>query len=196
MRVLEFPADLSALGEYSNMSRMVSFAVLIAVLGVTAVLFYRVMAGFLLPLFLAALLVVMFRPMHQWILTKVRGRKRTAAGLTTSVIFLIVLAPMVLILWQASLESVALFDELQKTDFGDLRDVIDKVDDQLDFLELTDQRKEEIVEELGDSLTGFLQSMKEQGPAVAGKILGGLAVTLAGLAVMMISVYYFLVDPT
>ena len=37
------------------MSRLVSFAVLIGILVVITVLFYRVMASFMLPLFMAAL---------------------------------------------------------------------------------------------------------------------------------------------
>jgi hypothetical protein len=41
---------------------MLSLVVLVAVIVVTGVMFYRVMIGFLLPLFLAAVLVVMFRP--------------------------------------------------------------------------------------------------------------------------------------
>ena len=65
------------------MSRVVSFVVLLAVILVIGALFFRVMANFLLPLFLAALLVVIFRPLHRWILQRCRGRDRVAAALTT-----------------------------------------------------------------------------------------------------------------
>ena len=87
------------------MSRVVSFVVLVAILLVIAAAFFRVMSSFLLPLFLAVLLVVMFRPVHRWIACRCRGRERLAAGLTTLVILAIVLLPMLGILAQAALEA-------------------------------------------------------------------------------------------
>ncbi len=90
------------------MSRLVSFVVLAAILAVIATLFYRVMAGFLLPLFLAAVLVIMFRPLHAWYLARCGKRTRLAAGLTTLTILLIVLAPSALLVTRAAAEMVAL----------------------------------------------------------------------------------------
>ncbi|HVW36213.1 MAG TPA: AI-2E family transporter [Pirellulales bacterium] len=83
------------------MSRMASFVTLLVILLAFAALFLRVMASFLLPMFLAVLLVVMFRPVHQLILVRCRGRERLAAGLTTLAILAIVLAPMTFVLVQA-----------------------------------------------------------------------------------------------
>jgi predicted PurR-regulated permease PerM len=91
-----------------GMSRVVSFVVLAAILAVIATLFYRVMAGFLLPLFLAVVLVIMFRPLHGWYLTRCGKRTRLAAGLTTLTILLIVLAPSALLVSRATAEMVAM----------------------------------------------------------------------------------------
>lgn len=77
------------------MARLVSFIVLAAIIVLFAVLFFQVMAQFLLPMFLAVILVVMFRPVHQWFILKCGGRVRIAAGLTTLAILVIVLAPMI-----------------------------------------------------------------------------------------------------
>ncbi|HVC95312.1 MAG TPA: AI-2E family transporter [Pirellulales bacterium] len=90
------------------MSRVVSFVVLVAILLVIAAAFFRVMSSFLLPLFLAVLLVVMFRPVHRWIAGRCRGRERLAAGLTTLAILAIVLLPMLGILVQAAFEAGAM----------------------------------------------------------------------------------------
>lgn len=90
------------------MSRMASFITLLVILLAIAALFLRVMSSFLLPMFLAVLLVVMFRPVHQWILVRCRGRDRLAAGLTTLAILAIVLAPMTLVLLQAVDEAKSL----------------------------------------------------------------------------------------
>ena len=78
------------------MSRIVSFLVLIGVIAVISVLFYHVMAGFLLPLFLALTMVVVFRPLHLWFIAKCHGRDRLAAGLTTATAMSIVFFPAVL----------------------------------------------------------------------------------------------------
>jgi predicted PurR-regulated permease PerM len=75
------------------MSRLASLVVLIAIIVLFGLLFYRVMVGFFVPLFLAVLLVVVFRPLHNWILEKLQGRERLAAGLTTGAIMFVVLAP-------------------------------------------------------------------------------------------------------
>jgi len=98
------------------MSRMVSFVILLAILlGITAV-FVLVMANFLIPLFLAVLLVIMFGPLHRWVLGKCGGRTRLAAVLTTAAILLIVLVPLGLILWQAEREGELLYDRLTGTE--------------------------------------------------------------------------------
>lgn len=75
------------------MSRWISLIVLLAIIIITAGLLYRVMAGFLLPLFLAAVLAVIFRPVHSWVLERTKNRDYLAAGITTSSILLVVLVP-------------------------------------------------------------------------------------------------------
>ncbi len=75
-------------------TRLVSFIVLLVIIGAFGVLSLQVMRSFMLPLFMAALLVVIFEPVHQWILQRCRERKALAAGLTTAVILLVVLAPI------------------------------------------------------------------------------------------------------
>lgn len=74
------------------MARLVSFIVLAAIVVLFGVLFFQVMAQFLLPIFVAVTLVVMFRPMHQWLIDRLGGHVRISAGLTTAAIVLIVLS--------------------------------------------------------------------------------------------------------
>lgn len=91
------------------MSRVVSFVVLVAVLLLIAILFYYVMIPFLLPLFMAMLLVVIFQPLFDWMVAKCGGRVRVAAALTTLSIVLIVLLPIGLIVFQAIAEGTAIY---------------------------------------------------------------------------------------
>lgn len=79
------------------MSRYFSFLVLLAAIILLVILLYRVMSSFLVPIFLASILVVIFRPTYDWILVKVKGRQQIAAGLTTAGILLAVLIPTTLL---------------------------------------------------------------------------------------------------
>ena len=91
------------------MNRLVSFGLLLAVIVLLSIVFYQVMASFLIPMFLAALLVVIFEPFHQWFLRKCDGRAALAAALTTLSIMLTVLVPIGLLLTLAIVESQSLF---------------------------------------------------------------------------------------
>jgi len=99
--------------EPSQKSRIVSFGLLIAIIVVIGGLFLKVMAGFLIPLFLAALCVVVFRPLHMWIVPRCRDRQHLAAGLTTAAILLIVLVPAFVIGTLAAIEGTAIVTTLE-----------------------------------------------------------------------------------
>ena len=107
------------------MPRMISFFALIAVILLFGVLFFKVMAMFLVPLFLAAVAVVVFRPWHRWILARCRGRERLAAGLTTAVIVFVTLVPAAAIFALAGIQGSALLTHMDantvKTRLAQLR---------------------------------------------------------------------------
>ena len=84
------------------MARIVSFVVLVVILLLIGGLFIRVMAGFLLPLFLALLLVIMFGPLYRWFLGKCGRYERIAAMLTTGSIFALVFVPLGFLLAEAA----------------------------------------------------------------------------------------------
>ncbi len=101
------------------MYRYLTLGLLLAAIVLLGILVYKVMAGFFLPLFLAALLVVIFRPMHEWILKRLRGRRKIAAGLTTVVILVIVLAPLTLVVLFAAAEGRSVFQKFDATTLGE-----------------------------------------------------------------------------
>jgi predicted PurR-regulated permease PerM len=86
-------------------SRIVSFAVLLAFIVVIGALFYKVMVGFLVPIFLAAVLAVVFRPFHRIVRARLRNRDHLAAGATTALILLTVLLPLALVLGTAAIQG-------------------------------------------------------------------------------------------
>jgi predicted PurR-regulated permease PerM len=90
---------------------MVSFFVLIGIILLIGALFFRVMLTFLVPLFFAAVLVVIFRPVYRWMAERFPGRKRLAAGLTTGVVLLVVLVPAGLVFSFAAIEASSLLTQ-------------------------------------------------------------------------------------
>jgi predicted PurR-regulated permease PerM len=94
--------------------RVVSFIVLLAILLLMGAVFFQVMAHFVVPLFLAAVLVVVFKPLHTWVVHHIPGYTRLAALITTLLILLVVLLPTVWLGWRAALELRELYDYLYK----------------------------------------------------------------------------------
>jgi len=90
------------------MYRWASLVVLIAFILVIGALFFRILAAFFVPLFMATIMVVVFQPVYRWILAKCRGRTRTAALLTTISAMLIVFIPMVIVVVMAVGEGIDL----------------------------------------------------------------------------------------
>jgi predicted PurR-regulated permease PerM len=187
------------------MVRIASFAVLVAILLAIAVLFYKVMANFLLPLFLAVLLVVIFQPLHNWCIKKCGGRGRLAAGLTTAGIVLIVLVPLLAILLQAGAEGVAIYDKIQRmprqqaqTDKPQGEDAT-LADAVVDIAALANEivglgERVGLNLAAGDVEKNIRQGIQDWlGPVAlsSARFTGNL---LIGIAVMIVSLYYFLAD--
>jgi predicted PurR-regulated permease PerM len=105
-------------------AKIFSISVLIAAIVVIGILFYQVMASFFVPLFLAALLVVIFRPLHSWISHRVKGGHRTAAVLTTTFIILLVLLPAGLIISVAAAQGTNFFRRLSA---GGITESLDRI---------------------------------------------------------------------
>ena len=100
------------------MTRIVSFVVLLAIVIVVGIVSFEVLSSFVLPLFIAILLVIMFRPLHEVFVRRLGGRVRLAAAVTTTTILLIVLIPMLWMLARAATETVSLVSELKQDDLA------------------------------------------------------------------------------
>jgi len=136
-------------------ARFVSFAALLAIVIFIGILFFQVMIIFLVPIFLAAVLVVIFRPAHLWIVHRLAGRERLAAGLTTVFILVVVLLPMGLIMGRAAGEGWSLVKQLNR---DQLETRLDMVRKQLDL----DLREEHSATE---QIGAALKTLGEDGEA-------------------------------
>lgn len=169
------------------MSRLVSFAVLIGILIVIVVLFYQVMEVFLLPLFMAALLGVVFQPLYRWSFERFWKKRYLAAGVTTFLVLLMVLAPAGLVVTMAALQSVSVFERVQATDVAgkakklrqefDL-DIPDKIDlHQFDatLKNWRDQQTLGTIPQIKSSEVKILESRLDRLAKATGELQGALA---------------------
>lgn len=172
------------------MYRAVSFVVLLAVLVLVAVLFYMVMASFILPMFIAIVLVVMFRPMHQWFLEKCQRRGHLAAGLTTATILLIVLLPIALVVYQAVHEGRRLVKEYEASKTQghafDRAALVERAAGQIG-IQLSEEQRDEVLHLIDERIAVMRDTLLGGGLRVAVK-------TLVGVLIMIIALYFFLID--
>jgi predicted PurR-regulated permease PerM len=92
-----------------SVPRVISFIVLLAIILLVGAIFFQVMAQFLVPLFLAAVLLVVFQPLHAATLSYFPRRPRISAFITTILILLVVLLPIAWLGWNAYVELYDLY---------------------------------------------------------------------------------------
>lgn len=100
------------------MSRMVSFGVLVGIILALGVLFLRVLWVFWLPLFVALLLALVFRPVYHWFLLRCRGSEYVAAGLTTTAILTGVMVPLLWVFTMSIMQTLSLVTDFELTKFA------------------------------------------------------------------------------
>jgi predicted PurR-regulated permease PerM len=197
--------------------RVVSFIVLLGIVLLIGMKFFEVMVLFIVPLFLAAVLVVIFKPVHLWILSKVGRHRRLAAASTTLVIVLIVLLPTMALTVRAVSEGMELYEQVTEAAVEEEEEVAadqneqaavggdEKPQDENDAL---DSLVFKLVSKANELLERFKlpvlvvedvqQSVRENLVSTVTPIaVGGLRILmgmLVGLAIMIISTYYFFAD--
>ena len=110
------------IGKLPSLSRVTSVLMLFAGILIVGVLFYKVMIGFFIPLFMAAALAVIFHPVDQWLLKRLGGRRRLAALGTTLVVLSSVLIPIVLLL---SIAVGQLTSVVSRTDLKEAKETLE-----------------------------------------------------------------------
>lgn len=167
------------------MTRMVSFGVLLGLVVVFGLLSLRVMQGFLLPLLLAAMLMVIFGPLHRWLRARFQLPEWASAGITTLFVLLIVLVPLALLVARAGGDAVAMVrsEEGVRLDPKVLDGLVASVNEAVGLHVTADDVNAEL-KKLAEDLIG---PIAKRAPVALGKIL-------IGLIVMTVSLFYFLAD--
>jgi len=167
------------------MIRMVSFGVLLGLVVVFGLLSLRVMQAFLLPLLLAAMLVVIFGPLHRWLRWRFRFQDWVAAGLTTACVLVLVLVPLALLVARAGGDAAAMLrsENGVRLDPAVLAGLVDNVNDATG-LHLT---AESVNAELRKLMEDVVGPIAKRAPIVLAKLV-------IGLLVMTVALFYFLAD--
>jgi predicted PurR-regulated permease PerM len=167
------------------MTRLVSLGMILGLVAVFGLLSLRVMAAFLLPLLLAAMLVVIFGPLHRRLRDRLRMPEWVAAALTTAFVLLLVLAPVSLLLFRAVGEASKLVHAPGglRLDPAVLDGLVARVGEATG-LQLT---AESVNAEIGRLAEEGIGPVVKRAPVVLLKLV-------IGLLVMTVSLFYFLAD--
>jgi len=167
------------------MTRLVSLGVILGLVAVFGLLSLRVMSGFLLPLLLAAMLVVIFGPLHRWLRDRLQSPEWVAAGLTTLFVLVLVLVPLFLLVARAGGDAVGILRSPNglKLDPNVLDGLVVTVNDATG-LHLT-----------AEAVNAEVRKVAEEwiGPIAAGTPVV-IVKLIIGLIVMTVSLFYFLAD--
>ncbi len=188
------------------MAKIVSFVVLVVILLIIGGLFLEVMSGFLLPLFMALVLAVMFGPLNRWFRRRCGQHARIAALLTTASILLIVLVPLLLLLAEAGYEAQSLYrsatsgQSMAEMMGTDLQGEKAEAPNVTAFAKWASDKAVELggrvgikidpndlMKNIGDGVRNFLAPL-------ALRTTRFLGATLLGLFVMVLATYYFFAD--
>lgn len=184
-------------------SRFITLGVLLACIVLLGGMFYQVIAPFLLPLFLAAILSILNQPLYLRILPRTGNRATLAAGLTTALVMLMLVTPLMLMTVLGTVELMRLTqNNFQNWDWS------------RGLEQLGTEFLEPALEKLSAWLPGVIdeaqiEKMKaefpESGKAVAINLVGKtfflasssvgtlLSLTVSG-GMFLVALYYFLAD--
>lgn len=93
----------------NQVAQRIFFGVLL--LAVTAA-FVWLIRGFLQPIFWAVAIGIVFFPMHEWVVRKLKGRRAIAAGISVVLIVIIVVLPLTAIVTAMAGEAAGLYERV------------------------------------------------------------------------------------
>ena len=214
-RAAESPTEPAAQSRV-NLARAISLGVLCGLIVFLGITFYRVVAPFLLPLFLAAVVAVLCRPWYMRTRLKLNRRGRLAAATVTASVMLLILLPITAAVFAAGVQLIGLAD-MAKAEVRRLERAADRKDVDYRTVAAADLRDALRLEppasgrrdlaaagaallpaDFGELKAAVLQGGRDlpalAGFGVAAGVLGNAAGLLIALAMFAVGLYYFLCD--
>ena len=182
--------------------RLVSLAVLLALIVLLGGTFYQVIAPFLLPLFLAAVLAVICQPLQGYFLKRTGGRPAWAAALTTTTVAAMVVGPLVV---GTFISAVQILDLADRSLGGDWRHGLDLLWSRVvvpgleriaPFVPggLTDEKLVEWQLQFTDSMRGLASQLAGKTLLLASSTLERIVSLVIAGGMFITALYYFLAD--
>ncbi|HVW01290.1 MAG TPA: AI-2E family transporter [Planctomycetaceae bacterium] len=186
------------------MPRLVSLAVLAVLIVCLGLAFVHVIAPFLLPMFLAAMLAIICQPAYKYFLSHTGNRPPLAAGLTTLSVMSAIILPILVITILGALQlyawAVQTIDSQQFA--GEIERMraelqIDKVVERIQPLLGEHVDAEEIEAQIRANIKSVSVAIAERTWGVASSafgLVGTILYVIGAFAIMLISLYFFLAD--
>lgn len=186
------------------MARIVSLTVLTTLIVFLGITFFRVIAPFLLPLFLAGVTAVLCQPLYGYFCRKTKNRPRVAAGLTTVAVLSIFLIPLLVGTFIGSVQLYSLAQEtVGSAGWNDAMEKIrgaleiDQIVQRLDPYIVGEIDAEKLQQQIHANLKKMLTALAQRSLGIAAGalgFLGSLVSVIISLLMFAIALYYFLAD--
>lgn len=184
------------------MNRLISLSVLLALIILLGGILFHVIAPFILPLFLAAVLAVICQPLQSYFLQKCRQNRSAAAALTTSAVVALVVVPLVI---GTFFSAVQLYSLAQQHLDGDWHRSLDllwtrTVTPAIERLQplipegLTEERIDEWKRQFGESLQSLAGQLAGRTFQYASSTVGMFVSMTVAAGIFITALYYFLAD--
>lgn len=152
------------------------------------ILFSRILLPFLMPVLLGGFLVVLFLPLQDGLARRLGGRKPLAAGLSTLIVFLLLLLPLMGVGWLVAREVLGFVERSQE--------LLGQPALRQDYLAHVPPglRRHLGADPAGMAMERALHSFAANGTEVLQHLLGAGTELVVNLFLMAVALYYFFLD--
>ncbi|QDV69564.1 putative inner membrane protein [Rosistilla carotiformis] len=183
------------------MPRHFSFWLLIGLIGLFGLLFFHVIKPFVLALFVAIVLTVLFAPMHESLTRGLSGHNRIAAALTTALVLVVVLLPICVTLIMAGNQVTQLGRDAVGWFDGQSEEALDETIEKLEksklgsalnqaYRQLDPPQRDRIKESISGIADGATVELYDKTRG----LISNLVTFGVSLCIMALALYYFLAD--
>ncbi len=181
-------------------SRIVTLSVLLAGILLLGLMFYQVIAPFLLPMFLAAVLAILCRPLYLRLLPKLWNRPDLTAGVATAIVMLLIVTPLAVGTLMGAIQLSRLTqDELHNWDWtlGLQKIWTDFLEPGLTKLQERFPKQVDvntIREDFAGNAEAMVKSIAARTFALASSTVGTVLSLVVSGGMFLVAFYYFLAD--
>jgi predicted PurR-regulated permease PerM len=157
-----------------------------------SILFYQMVRGFLVSVFLAAIVAGLSQPLYRRLLRWFKGRKGAASAVTLLVVLLAIIMPLTGFLGLVAKEAVEVSQTIRPTIERLVAEPteVDRLLDRLPFMDRLDPYRDQIIQKVGE-FAGWIGSFLVNSLAATTR---GTAAFFFQLFIMLYAMFFFLID--